>query len=468
MSARRRRSETSSESDRIKRRGRPRVDKPDASPSDRRRTQIRVAQRAYRQRKEGTLDGLRKRVSDLTNTIEMMNDIFGDCRNRLLNAGILNDQMRDLCDVAGQFDALVREIRSPGDDCRTATYSNMLASSVSQLTIDCLASSTSAPMTDRDLTALETESIHQSAAPPQAAEAASWLDQSALVHSNKWHGNHICTAPLGYEVKNDAIMFGPQAMPTHDDPIPPLPGTNDLEVIPTAFPNGALTSIFQPKPLATYNFQESTFARRIFRAVVETAYDALANPAKRPSDYERIFRLVLSQEGRLNRAEVLAVLGKMLSKGHYEELNNWNAPLLHPGGAGTHYAPRDAYGNLQPKRTTAQLDSLGTDQSVLLDGVAHRKRSTESVIRVPGFEGEWLDPYDVQGYLEEKCIFIDSSASFVEAEITEQTETNASGFNDSLNRMPGTTTGSLDSRVRSTPLDHGQLALLKRLNADLH
>lgn len=123
MSARRRRSETSSESDRIKRRGRPRVDKPDASPSDRRRTQIRVAQRAYRQRKEGTLDGLRKRVSDLTNTIEMMNDIFGDCRNRLLNAGILNDQMRDLCDVAGQFDALVREIRSPGDDCKSANYS---------------------------------------------------------------------------------------------------------------------------------------------------------------------------------------------------------------------------------------------------------------------------------------------------------------------------------------------------------
>jgi len=319
-----------------------------------------------------------------------------------------------------------------------------------------------------DLIALDTADVTQSEVTPQASEAASWLDESALAHSNKWHGGHICTAPLGYEMENDAIVFGPQVMASHNEQLLPSSGTNHLEALLTVPPNTTLPPIFQPRPPSTYNFQESTFARRIFRAVVETAYDALANPAKRPSDYERIFRLVLSQEGRLNRGEVLAVLGKMLSKGHYEELNNWNAPLLHPGGAGTHYAPRDAYGNLQPKRTIAQLDGLGTDQSVLLDGVAHRKRSTEPVIRVPGFEGEWLDPYDVQGYLEEKCIFIDSSASFIEAEITEQTDMTPSGFNDSLNRVPETPSGSLVSGARSTPLDPGQLALLKQLNANLN
>ena len=46
--------------------------------NQRRRTQIRMAQRAYRQRKESTLDELRKRVSDLTNTIELMNKSFLD------------------------------------------------------------------------------------------------------------------------------------------------------------------------------------------------------------------------------------------------------------------------------------------------------------------------------------------------------------------------------------------------------
>jgi hypothetical protein len=39
-----------------KKRGRPRVEKQDESAADRRRTQIRMAQRAYRQRKESTLE----------------------------------------------------------------------------------------------------------------------------------------------------------------------------------------------------------------------------------------------------------------------------------------------------------------------------------------------------------------------------------------------------------------------------
>lgn len=65
-----------------KKRGRPRVEKPDQSAADRRRTQIRMAQRAYRQRKESTLEELRKRVSELTNTIELMNKAFLDHRDR--------------------------------------------------------------------------------------------------------------------------------------------------------------------------------------------------------------------------------------------------------------------------------------------------------------------------------------------------------------------------------------------------
>lgn len=65
-----------------KKRGRPRVEKPDESAADRRRTQIRMAQRAYRQRKESTLEELRKRVSELTNTMELMNKAFLDHRDR--------------------------------------------------------------------------------------------------------------------------------------------------------------------------------------------------------------------------------------------------------------------------------------------------------------------------------------------------------------------------------------------------
>lgn len=38
-------------------------------------------------------------------------------------------------------------------------------------------------------------------------------------------------------------------------------------------------------------------------------------------------------------------------------------------------------------------------------------------VEIAGYEGDWLDPDDVQGYLEERGILIDPSASFVEAEV---------------------------------------------------
>lgn len=99
-----------------RRRGRPRVEKPDESAADRRRTQIRMAQRAYRQRKESTLDELRKRVSDHINTIELMNKTFMDCRDRLFAQNITEDQMMDLHDVAMQFQNFVKDARNPSEE----------------------------------------------------------------------------------------------------------------------------------------------------------------------------------------------------------------------------------------------------------------------------------------------------------------------------------------------------------------
>ncbi|KAK6496677.1 hypothetical protein TWF481_001666 [Arthrobotrys musiformis] len=60
-----------------KHRGRPRLDNRDETAAERRRTQIRLAQRAYRQRKETTIASLKTRVEDLESTIEtMLNHFF--------------------------------------------------------------------------------------------------------------------------------------------------------------------------------------------------------------------------------------------------------------------------------------------------------------------------------------------------------------------------------------------------------
>jgi hypothetical protein len=81
----------------------------------RRRTQIRMAQRAYRQRKESTLDELRKRVSDLSKTIEVMNKTFLTCSDRLFASNMSQDQMMDVHEVVTKFEKLVGEARNPAD-----------------------------------------------------------------------------------------------------------------------------------------------------------------------------------------------------------------------------------------------------------------------------------------------------------------------------------------------------------------
>lgn len=73
-------------------------------------------------------------------------------------------------------------------------------------------------------------------------------------------------------------------------------------------------------------------------------------------------------------------------------------------------------------------------------------------VEIAGYEGEWLDPGDVQGYLEERGIFIDPSSTFVEAEIT-------------LDPHDSTTAGSSATALTPQLLD-GVDTTTSSLNAD--
>lgn len=73
-----------------KQRGRPRLDPQDETPADRRRTQIRLAQRAYRNRKETTISELRGQVTDMQRNIEQMSKTFAQLHDNLYDSGVLN------------------------------------------------------------------------------------------------------------------------------------------------------------------------------------------------------------------------------------------------------------------------------------------------------------------------------------------------------------------------------------------
>lgn len=73
------------------------------------------------------------------------------------------------------------------------------------------------------------------------------------------------------------------------------------------------------------------------------------------------------------------------------------------------------FGNRLPKRTARDIGKIGPQTLALLDNASRDQVSLHMAVEIAGYEGEWFDADDVQGYLEEKGVFIDPSATFVEA-----------------------------------------------------
>ncbi|OAQ60906.1 bZIP transcription factor, bZIP-1 [Pochonia chlamydosporia 170] len=77
-----------------RKRGRPRNATDDQQAPERRRRQLRVAQQAYRKRKETTIVNLQSRIRELESGIEELSESFLSFSNLLFEAGILQNQPR--------------------------------------------------------------------------------------------------------------------------------------------------------------------------------------------------------------------------------------------------------------------------------------------------------------------------------------------------------------------------------------
>jgi len=86
-----------------------------------------------------------------------------------------------------------------------------------------------------------------------------------------------------------------------------------------------------------------------------------------------------------------------------EDLDWWDSPFLHVGGAGTHYPRRDPAGNVIPIKNAWTVRQIGPlEMKVSLMEHTEDGMSSELVgVDLRGYEGEWFDTHDVQGYLED-------------------------------------------------------------------
>ena len=210
----------------------------------------------------------------------------------------------------------------------------------------------------------------------------------------------------------------------------------------------------------TYSFHETTLGRRLHRACLEAAYHLLLDPVRKPHTYERVFKLSLLSRDRVRMA---AALKKVLARGLDDPLDFWEAPLLHIGGAGTHYPTRGRPSSANKHRSKFHLGMIGPQMLNLLEDVVQARPATDISVEVEGFEGTWFDPYDVEGYLESKGVVIDPSVSFVEAEIIEPSAESSTVSSQSSVR----TSSALPSKTNTPLWDPEQWSEMQRLDTDL-
>lgn len=183
-------------------------------------------------------------------------------------------------------------------------------------------------------------------------------------------------------------------------------------------------------PIKSHANDETSFARLLLRTTLESAFRLLTYEGPiRPMALNHVFRLSLYF---FNIDNLRARFKDLLSRSVDEELDWWEAPFLHLGGAGTHYPRRDSTGNIIFQGNSWTIRHIGPVEKrmVRIESIADGRWQDVNGVDLSGFEGEWFDAYDVQGYLEERWgCKIDPTSAFAECWANEEDE--SLGFNSS-------------------------------------
>lgn len=387
-------------------RGRPRLDTQDETAADRRRTQIRLAQRAYRHRKETTITGLKQRVTGLQATIEQMNVAFLALHDNLMDSGLFSGHRgltTHLEDVMSQFDQLARDAAVDEDEdeappAAKSTKKNAKPNSKAEQK----AAQSQSPMQSNqgsDIEELPPVSLARGDSPLYATyEDAPWGNDSEVMQFHV----HLPEAQVDLE----AI--------TH----------KDNSAFSKAVPRSLTSAVPSSGGFYTYSFQETTFARRLQRLSLERAFRHLTSPSTNPAYLARAFRFTFCFS---NRRRMLERFQAMLKRKAGEALENFNVPFYQIGGAGTHFPRRDENG-----RVVVPPNMLGPERAVTAPGLGvsaelwglqmsfadtpRKEGSVQEMLEQLGYGGYWLDSHDVDEYLKSKGIFLDGTSSFTEVD----------------------------------------------------
>ncbi|KFZ09093.1 hypothetical protein V502_08945 [Pseudogymnoascus sp. VKM F-4520 (FW-2644)] len=390
-----------------KSRGRPRLDTKDETAADRRRTQIRLAQRAYRHRKETTISSLETQVEKLQTTAEEMNSAILGLYDLASSQGLLQREP----DFARQLHATTQRVLALSK-----------AVTADQLSHD----DDSSPPDEKNL------DNHVAIAKPdlkgRRVQTLSPAENAIPILAGSLWGNDSPSHRDAYSLQrydNQIPASNQQPLEGQIDSLPSLDNDNFVCDLTEADLNqlGAEAS-----GMNTYQFNlgigndqiltsptsfaslESTFARRLHRTSNERGFRLLTNPNSNPLILKRVFGFSLLFR---TKEQLLAGLTAKLERSSSKELLNlWSAPFVHVGGSGTYYPlpEEDISSNLMPKlRTGRSMGPLTTEAMS-----AREKHMIDNfTCSAEGFEGKYFDANDVESYLRGKGIDIAPHTEYV-------------------------------------------------------
>ena len=439
----------SSGDDSNRQRGRPRIDTTDETATERRRTQIRLAQRAYRERKETTISALNKRVVKLETIIADMNSNFSDFESKARQSGVLDsglttqlsqavDTMTDLVSKG------VKESPEPEDGERVISPTEKVLSAREVPNVH--RRPTGSTTTPEPASVWGYEINHDISTTYDEATVPSEGQQSGNLSNYDWTTADSMQNLLTEAPTHPAPAFGWQTSgvwenqdtsnPHHTSD--PTPGAGDEQIngsIPqpwqrsnydsqqynanmpeTAMPpkDTFASAVAKELPLpTTHSYTERSFARRILRTALESAHHLLTDSGSNPVELKRLCRFAycfISQE------TLLSHIRNLLSRRPDENFELWNVPFLHVGNSGLHY-PRDGIdAGLKPPEGWANPMSMGPYRKFKPQFSEVNHVPLHDRIEYAGVGGEWFDSNDVEQYLRIKGLHVNSTSSIVEIE----------------------------------------------------
>lgn len=381
---------------------------PKANMPKRRRTQIRLAQRAYRNRKETAIQTLEKKVSSLQDSNEEMSRAFMSLYDAAVAQGLLVSAPsfgRELQATTERFVALAKRA---GD-----------AESV-----DGGGSAGSERLSDEPEAAWSAERHARSTSGDAVFGAGSASPEQPV--SSTWSEARRATYPFGDITPPSAPNYLPAIGPRSTDTIALRP--NPLS---TTHPLGMSPGISPLLAPPSHTHQERTFGRRLQRSALEQGLLLLHLPSPPPHIYAGVFGFCLLFE---SRDDIVKRVTDAISRDPRRTLDCWDRPFWHLGGAGSffgfvrgadfsdestssdEYPPVGNQGSegLRPDRSLGSaMGPFGPEVEEVRDMRVDRRMR----MLVPGFEGDFFDPDEVEVFLRRRGVYIPPASDFVTAEI---------------------------------------------------